>query len=239
VIHTAALKQVDAGEYSPLEFIETNIRGTINVTEAATNRGVRRLVALTTDKAVAPINLYGKTKATMDSVVVDANVHASCAYILVRYGNVANSRGSLIQLIQERQDEGYTIFPVTDHRMTRFWITLEEAVNFALKALEHGQGGETWTPKMPSYKITDLVEVLCGACWEEVGIRPGEKLHENLITEWDDCYDCGDHWIIYPSIMWQRAEKRGKKVREGFNLTTKNNEWWLYKKDLQERIKQI
>jgi FlaA1/EpsC-like NDP-sugar epimerase len=239
VIHTAALKQVDAGEYSPMEFIKTNIEGTYNVAESATLRGVGQFVALTTDKAVMPINLYGKTKGCMDSIVIDSNIHPNTRYICVRYGNVANSRGSIIPRIRKKLEDEYDIIPITDSRMTRFWITLEEAVEMVLTALEVGKGGETFIPKMPSFKLTDLVEAMCGNRWEETGIRPGEKLHEDLITEYDDVYDNGKYWIVYPTIMWKRHEKIGKREIFEEGLNSKWNEPRLTQKELKERLETI
>jgi UDP-N-acetylglucosamine 4,6-dehydratase/5-epimerase len=237
VIHTAALKQIDTGEYNANEFIETNVKGTQIVCESSAERGVKKVVCLTTDKAVAAVNLYGKTKSLMDSLVVDANVHKDTIFTLVRYGNVAGSRGSIIPRIRQKLEEGYDIIPITDSRMTRFWITLEEAVEMVLTALEVGQGGETFIPKMPSFKLTDLVEAMCGNRWEETGIRPGEKLHEDLITEYDDCYDNGKYWIVYPTIMWKRHEKIG--IKKIITLDSCLNDWRLTQKELKKRLETV
>jgi UDP-N-acetylglucosamine 4,6-dehydratase len=234
VVHCSALKQIDTGEYNVLEFIETNVGGAKNVTESATTRGIEQFIGLTTDKAVKPINSYGATKMLQDRIILNANVHPNCKYSLVRYGNVANSRGSIIPRVGEMLERGDEVISITDHRMTRFWITLEEAVQMVMTALEVMQGGETFIPKMPSYKLTSLIEALGAKAWEDTGIRPGEKLHEDMITEYDDVYDNDGYWIVYPTIAWKRIDKQGRRTR--LKLSSNTNHWWLGAEELRERI---
>lgn len=237
VIHTAALKHVDMSEYAPLEFKKTNVDGTEIVTEVAALRGVKQFVGLTTDKAIKPVNTYGSTKMLQDKIIINANVHPECTYMLVRYGNVANSRGSIIPRIRDMLENETTVIPITSHLMTRFWVTLEEAVQMVMTALEVGQGGETFIPKMPSFKLTSLVEALGVKTWEDTGIRPGEKLHEDILTEYDDTYDCGDYWIVYPTIMWKRHAKQGRPRK--IMLASNTNHWWLGPEELKEKVDKL
>ena len=189
VIHAAALKQVPACEYNPIEAIKTNINGAMNIIDAALDCGVKKVVALSTDKAVNPINLYGGTKLVSDKLFVSANAYAGkndISFSVVRYGNVAGSRGSVIPFFRNIVKNGGTELPITDYRMTRFWISLEQGVQLVIKALEEAKGGETFISKIPSFKITDLAQaILPGCAMPEVGIREGEKLHEVMVTRED------------------------------------------------------
>lgn len=206
VVHAAAMKQVPACEYNPNEAIKTNIHGAMNVIEAALDTGVKRVVALSTDKAVNPINLYGGTKLVSDKLFIAANAYSGLKdtrFTIVRYGNVAGSRGSVIPFFQSLVDSGETELPITDFSMTRFWISLEQGVELVIKALTESRGGETFIAKIPSFKITDLARaILPGCTMKEVGIREGEKLHEVMITREDSryTYEYDKHFIIYPHM---------------------------------------
>lgn len=249
VIHAAALKHVDIAEYNPLEAIKTNIDGARNVIDASLDRGVEKIVALSTDKAVNPINLYGATKLVSDKLFVSANAYAGekkTTFSVVRYGNVSGSRGSVIPFFQTLIDKGEKTLPITDMRMTRFWITLDQGVDLVFKALKEAKGGEVYVSKIPSYKITELASaMLPSGKQKEIGIRPGEKLHEVMITEEDSrfTYDYGDHYIIYPNFDWWDFEKHfkkgGKKVKEGFRYASDNNEKWLDVKKIQKGLEKI
>ncbi len=209
VVHTAAFKQVPAAEYNPFEAVKTNILGSQNVIEAAMDTGVTQVVALSTDKAVAPVNLYGATKLAADKLFIAANNYRGSKKIrfsVVRYGNVMGSRGSVIPFFLKKRPTG--VLPITDKRMTRFNITLGEAVQFVLKVLALMQGGEIFVPKIPSYRITDLAEAVAPECaLEIIGIRPGEKLHEELITPNDamSTVEYSDFYVILPSVVRARA----------------------------------
>ena len=248
VIHAAALKQVPLLEYNPIEAVKTNIYGAENIINAAIDMGVEKVVALSTDKAVNPVNLYGATKLVADKLFVAANAYAGgkkTRFSVVRYGNVAGSRGSVIPYFFRLVKEGKRELPITDFRMTRFWITLDEGVDLVLKALKESRGGETYVAKIPSFRVVDLAKAICPSCkLVEVGIRPGEKLHEVMITEEDSrtTYDYGDYYVIYPSIDWkgkERIGKFGKKVPEGFRYSSDSNNWWLSVENLKERLEQL
>lgn len=249
VIHAAAMKQVPACEYNPNEAIKTNINGAVNVIEAALDAQVGRVVALSTDKAVGPVNLYGGTKLVSDKLFIAANVYSgrrSTAFSVVRYGNVAGSRGSVIPVFRELMDRGETRLPITDHRMTRFWISLDQGVELVLKALEEAKGGETFISKIPSFKITDLAQAMCPGCeMPEIGIRAGEKLHEIMITQEDapNTLEYDSHFIIYPQIHWENQEKfvapGGKPLPEGFAYSSGSNNWWLSVEEIRQRIRQM
>ncbi len=205
VIHAAALKQVDTAEYNPFEFVETNVRGSQNVIEAAIDAGVKRVVALSTDKASSPINLYGATKLAADRMFIAGNHYASAydtRFSVVRYGNVSGSRGSIVPKWQEMASRGEPL-PITDHRMTRFWITLPQAVEFVLDSFDLMTGGELYVPRIPSIRIVDLAAAIApGAELVEIGIRPGEKLHEEMIAL-DDArrtYRTGDRMVVAPHL---------------------------------------
>jgi UDP-N-acetylglucosamine 4,6-dehydratase len=242
VVHAAALKQVPACEYNPFEAIQTNIMGGRNVIEAAINQGVRRILALSTDKAVSPANLYGATKLCAEKMFVQANAYAgtqetrfSCA----RYGNVVGSRGSVIPVFLEQRKRGK--ITVTDPRMTRFWLTLERGVKFVISAIEQMHGGEIFVPKIPSMKLTEMARAIAPECeLEYVGIRPGEKLHEVLISEDEarNTLELQDMFVIQPAHTWWKREnwKAAQALPEGFRYASDSNPDWLTHEDLRELI---
>ncbi|MBJ6724843.1 UDP-N-acetylglucosamine 4,6-dehydratase (inverting) [Geomesophilobacter sediminis] len=243
VVHAAALKQVPACEYNPFEAIKTNILGGQNVIEAAMDKGVSRVVALSTDKAAAPINLYGATKLCSDKLFVAANNFKGkrdIKYAVVRYGNVMGSRGSVIPFFLNKRSEG--VIPITDERMTRFNITLTDGVNLVLHALEQMWGGEIFVPKIPSYRITDVAEAIAPGCKHEIiGIRPGEKLHEEMITATDaiSSIEFEKHFVILPSIpMWDAQEFartfNGAPCKPGFAYNSGTNDQWLTVDELRQ-----
>ena len=247
VVHAAALKQVPAAEYNPFEFIRTNVLGGQNVVDAAMDRGVERVVALSTDKAAAPINLYGATKLCSDKLFVAANHfrgHRDLRLAVVRYGNVMGSRGSVIPAFLELRKGGVLL--ITDERMTRFNIPLSGGVDLVVEALETMWGGEIFVPKLPSYRILDVAEAVAPSCRKEVvGIRPGEKIHEEMITETDAirCVEFDRHYVILPSMdIWEPAKfvevKRGRWVRSGFRYNSGENDQWLDVPALRTLIKQ-
>lgn len=246
VIHAAALKQVPACEYNPNEAIKTNVNGAMNVINAALNCGVKKVVALSTDKAVNPINLYGGTKLVSDKLFCAANAYSGgkgTVFAVVRYGNVAGSRGSVIPFFQGKIDKGETELPITDFRMTRFWISLEQGVELVIKALAESHGGETFISKIPSFRITDLAEaMLPGGTPKEIGIREGEKLHEIMITSADSAhtYEYEKNYIIYPNYTWFNVDNvipGGKKVEPGFEYTSGNNKVFLTVEELRQKMK--
>lgn len=246
VIHAAALKQVPACEYNPNEAIKTNVNGAMNVINASLEAGVRKVVALSTDKAVNPINLYGGTKLVSDKLFCAANSysgHDGTRFSVVRYGNVAGSRGSVIPFFQNIINNGGTRLPITDYRMTRFWISLEQGVELVLKALKDARGGETFISKIPSFKITDLAEAMLPGCEiYEVGIREGEKLHEIMVTREDSLhtYEYDKNFIIYPQYNWWGASDiipGGRLVEAEFEYSSGLNREWLTVDALRERLK--
>lgn len=248
VIHAAALKQVPACEYNPNEAIKTNIHGAMNVIEAALDTNVKKVVALSTDKAVNPVNLYGGTKLVSDKLFVAANAYVGnkdVNFSIVRYGNVAGSRGSVIPFFNSLIKNGADELPITDLRMTRFWISLEQGVELVIKALEEAKGGETFISKIPSFKITDLAEAMLPGCKiKETGIRPGEKLHEIMVTPEDSgtTYEYDKHFIVYPQMTWnnkQQPDLRGKKVEEGFSYSSGDNTEWLSVEDIRRLLKDV
>lgn len=249
VIHAAAMKQVPACEYNPIEAIKTNIDGATNIINAVLDTPtVKKVVALSTDKAVNPINLYGGTKLVSDKLFVAANAYVGSrdlSFSIVRYGNVAGSRGSVIPFFKGILDQGKKELPITDYQMTRFWISLEEGVQLVLKALEEARGGETFISKIPSFKITDLAKAMCEDCeMPEVGIREGEKLHEIMITREDSMktYEYDKHYIIYPHYTWWSEERvipGGKKVEPGFSYSSDNNKVWMDVEELKEALKKV
>ena len=245
VVHAAAMKQVPAAEYNPFECIKTNILGAQNIVEAALDCGVKRVVALSTDKAAAPINLYGATKLCSDKLFVAANNIRGARDLrlsVVRYGNVMGSRGSVIPFFLDRVDSG--VLPITDPAMTRFNISLNEGVEMVLWAIRHAMGGEILVPKIPSYRITDLARAIGPACtYPVVGIRPGEKIHEEMITTSDSTHtvDLGDYYAILPMgghySMEEYCEKfKAHPVPEGFSYNSGTNEEFLDISQLQELI---
>lgn len=246
VIHAAALKQVPACEYNPNEAIKTNINGAMNVINASLDAGVKKVIALSTDKAVNPINLYGGTKLVSDKLFCAANSYSGSngtRFAVVRYGNVAGSRGSVIPFFQNIISNGGNELPITDYRMTRFWISLEQGVELVIKALEEACGGETFISKIPSFKITDLAQAMLQGCeMPEVGIREGEKLHEIMVTREDSLhtYEYEKHFIVYPHYNWW-GEKDvipgGKLVKPEFEYSSGTNTEWLGVEELKEKLK--
>ena len=248
VIHAAAIKQVPACEYNPNEAIKTNINGAMNVIEAALDTGVKRVVALSTDKAVNPINLYGGTKLVSDKLFVSANAYSGfkdTRFSIVRYGNVAGSRGSVIPFFRSLVKAGKTELPITDFEMTRFWIGLEQGVELVIKALTESRGGETFISKIPSFKITDLAKAILPDCTlKEVGIREGEKLHEIMVTREDSLrtYEYEKHFIIYPNMTWWDTGKAlpgGERVKRGFEYSSGTNPQRLSVEDLKALLAQV
>jgi len=242
VVHAAALKQVDTAEYNPFEFVKTNILGSQNVIDAAIETGVKKVVALSTDKASSPINLYGATKLTADKLFVTANNYSysfGTTMSVVRYGNVMGSRGSVIPFFRRLVAEGKPL-PITDPRMTRFWITLPQAIKFVIDSFDAMQGGELYVPRIPSMKIMDLVEAVApGSETYEVGIRPGEKLHEEMIAA-DDSYRTIQQevrFVVQPTIKeWWFKESAGDSVAPGFSYSSDTNDQWLTVQDLRDLI---
>lgn len=246
VIHAAALKQVPACEYNPNEAIKTNVNGAMNVINASLEAGVKKVVALSTDKAVNPVNLYGGTKLVSDKLFCAANSYGGAEgtrFAVVRYGNVAGSRGSVIPFFQNIIDNGGKELPITDYRMTRFWISLEQGVELVIKALEEARGGETFISKIPSFKITDLAQAMLPGCeMPEVGIREGEKLHEIMVTREDSLhtYEYEKHFIVYPHYNWWGKKDvipGGKLVEAEFEYSSGTNTEWLSIEDLKEKLK--
>jgi len=242
VIHAAALKQVPACEYNPFEAIQTNVMGAKNIIDAAIDQGVKRVVALSTDKAVNPVNLYGATKLCAEKLFVQGNAYAAgggTRFSCVRYGNVVGSRGSVIPLFQEQRKKGK--ITITDARMTRFWITLDQGVHLVIRAAEQMHGGEVFVPKIPSMNVMDLAGAVAAGCKiETIGIRPGEKLHEVLISE-DEArctVELEDLFVIKPTHpFWaERRWNKGKPLPEGFRYGSDNNTQWLKEKDLQKLV---
>lgn len=244
VIHAAALKQVPAAEYNPFEAVQTNIMGAQNVVNAAIDAGVRRVVALSTDKACNPVNLYGATKLCSDKLFIAGNAYAGgkdTRFSVVRYGNVLGSRGSVIPFFKECAKTGEV--PITDERMTRFWITLPQAVKLVVTTLQKMQGGELFIPKIPSMKIVDLAEAIAPGCKRKIiGIRPGEKLHEQMISHDDsrNLYDGEEFFIKLPDFaFWKMTTpKAAKLVPEGFEYSSHTNDRWLNVKDMRQILKQ-
>ena len=243
VVHAAALKQVDTAEYNPFEYIATNVTGSQNVVEAAIDAGVKKVVALSTDKASSPINLYGATKLVADKLFVSANHYAAShetRFSVVRYGNVVGSRGSVVPFFQRLAAQG-GVLPITDKRMTRFWITLPQAVKFVLDSFEMMEGGELYVPRIPSMKVVDLAEAIApGAAQHEVGIRPGEKLHEEMIAPDDSrrTVRLGDRYVVMPYVGgWgYETPADGEAVADGFAYQSDTNDQWLSVEDIRELL---
>jgi UDP-N-acetylglucosamine 4,6-dehydratase len=239
VIHAAALKHVTAAEYNPLEAVKTNVLGAANIIDAAIDCGVSKVIALSTDKAASPLNLYGATKLCSDKLFLSGNNYAGSrgtAFSVVRYGNVMGSRGSVVPFFQGRRASG--VLPITDPRMTRFWITLDQGVDFVIKSLVRMTGGELFVPKIPSMNVMDLAKAIAPECRTEVvGIRPGEKLHELMITEDDsrNAEEFDDHYTIYGHDHRQPRSK-GKPCLEGFSYASNTNTQWLTIEELQAMI---
>ena len=242
VIHAAALKQVPAAEYNPFEAVKTNVLGAANVIDAALDTDVQRVIALSSDKAANPINLYGATKLCSDKMFVAANAYSGgrkTRFSVVRYGNVMGSRGSVVPFFLERRKTG--VLPVTDTRMTRFWITLEQGVRFVLDSFARMHGGEIFVPKIPSMRIVDLAAAIAPECrLEVVGIRPGEKLHEVMVPEDDarNTVEFSDHFVIQPVFSWWAPENcnGGTPCPDGFRYASDANKWWLTAEELRTMI---
>ena len=246
VIHAAALKQVPSCEYNPFEAVKTNIIGAQNVINAAIDKNVEKVIALSTDKACAPINLYGATKLCSDKLFIAGNVYSGKSptkFSVVRYGNVAGSRGSVIPFFKNLVENNNTTLPITDLRMTRFWLKLEDAVDMVLHALKIMQGGELFVKKTPSMKITELAKAITNdAQLQEVGIRPGEKIHEVMITKEDAqyTYEFDSHYIIKPSILSEKNPNfTGKKVAPDFEYHSGNNSQWLTTEQMKTMINKL
>ena len=244
IIHAAALKQVPTAEYNPFEAIKTNVIGAENIINMAIDKGVKKVVALSTDKAASPINLYGATKLCSDKLFIASNVYSGwhkTRFSVVRYGNVVGSRGSVIPFFKKMRKTG--TLPITDPRMTRFWITIEQGVKFVLYCLDSMNGGELFVPKIPSMNIMDLAKAIAPECkYDIVGIRPGEKLHEVMITEDDARHtlELEDYYIVEPEFNWWSSEKHmsngGKPVAEGFRYASDTNDRWLTVEELRKLI---
>lgn len=246
VIHAAALKQVPACEYNPMEAIKTNILGSSNVIEAALDAGVTRVIALSTDKAVNPVNLYGATKLAAEKLFVQSNSYAggtATRFSCVRYGNVVGSRGSVVPMFLKQRENG--VMTITDKRMTRFWVSLEKGVRFVISCSEQMLGGEVFVPKIPSMKVIDLARAVAPkARIETIGIRPGEKLHEVLISEDEarSTVDVDDMYVVQPvEAFWfgHEWQSRGKLLEDGFRYASNTNEEWLSVAQIREIIRPI
>ena len=244
IIHAAALKQVPAAERNPFEVIKTNILGAENIINAAIDNNVKKVIALSTDKAAGPINLYGATKLCSDKLFVAGNSYSGkqeTRFSVVRYGNVVGSRGSVIPFFLKLRKKG--ILPITDERMTRFFITLEQGVEFVLSSLEKTSGGELFVPKIPSMKITDLANIIAPECKQEIiGIRPGEKIHEVLLSDSDsrNAIEYSNFFIVKPEFKWwstnKELDEKGAPVPEGFSYSSDNNSDWLTEEELTKMI---
>jgi UDP-N-acetylglucosamine 4,6-dehydratase len=245
VVHAAALKQVDTAEYNPMEYVKTNVLGSENVIQAAMAAGVAKVVALSTDKASSPVNLYGATKLTADKLFISSNHYTfarGTAFCVVRYGNVMGSRGSVIPFFRRLAEEGKPL-PITDTRMTRFWITLPQAVDFVIKSFTDMTGGELYVPRIPSMRVTDLAEAVApGSELIEIGIRPGEKLHEEMISTEDARRTVrrDDRYLVMPTLAeWGYSNTGGEEVPEGFAYTSDTNDQWLSVEDLRTMLNDL
>lgn len=242
VVHAAALKQVPACEYNPFEAVQTNVMGAKNIIDAAIDCGVKRVLALSTDKAVNPVNLYGATKLVAEKLFIQGNSYAGrgeTRFACARYGNVVGSRGSVVPLFKEQRKTG--VITITDERMTRFWITLEQGVRFVIRCIEQMHGGEVFVPKIPSMKITDLAAVLAPDCEIKItGIRPGEKLHEALVNEDEARHmvELEDMFVIKPLFPWWSQEhwEGGAPLPDGFKYASNTNTRWLTPQELQTMV---
>lgn len=253
IVHAAALKHVPILEYNPFEAVKTNILGAQNIIEIAIEMGVKRVVALSTDKAVSPVNLYGATKLAMEKLFIAGNAYVGMRdtrFSVVRYGNVVGSRGSVIPFFLKLVKEGAKELPITDERMTRFWITLEEGVKLVLFALNNSAGGEVFVPKIPTVKILDIAKAICENChFRIIGIRPGEKLHESLISE-DEARDVRkvnhngrEYFVILPQFYFEsdglKKWKKYPKMPEGFSYKSDTNDWWLNEEEIRDLLKSV
>jgi len=246
VVHAAALKQVPACEYNPMEAVKTNILGSSNVVDAALDAGVKKVLALSTDKAVNPVNLYGATKLAAEKLMIQSNAYAggmTSRFSCVRYGNVIGSRGSVVPLFLQQRGTGEVT--LTDDRMSRFWISLAQGVRFVVRCIEEMQGGEVFVPKIPSMKMTDLAQAIAPeAAIRNIGIRPGEKLHEVLISE-DEArttIELDDMYVVQPpAALWfgYHWSEQGKSLPDGFHYASNNNTDWLSVKEIQTMVAAI
>jgi len=245
VIHAAALKQVPACEYNPIEAVRTNINGAINVIDAAIDNGVEKIMAISTDKAVHPVNLYGATKLVAEKLFIHGNSYTGgrkTKFSCVRYGNVVGSRGSVVPLFLEQRKSGK--LTITDERMTRFWLTIEQGANFAIDCIDRMKGGEVFVPKIPSMRIIDLADAIAPDAEREIiGIRPGEKIHEVLVTENDALHtrEFDDFFVIERGFLFggRNNFNDGKPLPDGFRYTSDNNTWWLTKEELRKMIEEL
>jgi len=246
VVHAAALKQVDTAEYNPMEFVKTNILGSENVIQASIANQVKKVVALSTDKASSPVNLYGATKLTADKLFISSNHYVEAGgtrFAVVRYGNVMASRGSVIPLFRDLATRGEPL-PITDTRMTRFWITLPQAVQFVMDSFSDMKGGELYVPRIPSMKVVDLAAAIApGSELVEIGVRPGEKLHEEMIASADAprTLERPDRYVVAPTLaMWGGYEApAGSPVADGFSYASDNNDQWLSIDDLRMMLTEL
>jgi UDP-N-acetylglucosamine 4,6-dehydratase len=242
VVHAAALKQVPACEYNPFEAVKTNILGASNIIDVAIDAGVQKVMAISTDKAVNPINLYGATKLVAEKLFVQGNAYSGAGgtcFSCVRYGNVIGSRGSVIPVFQQQRVNGK--ITITDERMTRFWITLEQGVQFVIHCIGLMQGGEVYVPKIPSMRIVDLAEVVAPGCEREaLGVRPGEKLHEVLVSRDESRYtlEFEDMYLIQPVHPWWRVQEfpEARPMEDGTKFGSDTNVWWLSQGELRQMI---
>ena len=244
VVHAAALKQVPAAEYNPFEAVKTNVHGAQNIIEAAIEQGVEKVIALSTDKACSPINLYGATKLVSDKLFISGNAYAGgtkTRFTVVRYGNVVGSRGSVVPFFKQLAASGE--LPITDERMTRFWITLDQGVQFVIDSLERMHGGELFVPKIPSMRVVDLARAMAPqASLNVVGIRPGEKLHEEMISAPDSrrTVDMGSYYVIQPEMeWWPEAHLDGEAVPDGFSYASDTNTEWLTVEQLRDMVASV
>ena len=246
VVHAAALKQVDTAEYNPMEYVKTNILGSENVIQASLDAGVKKVVALSTDKASSPVNLYGATKLTADKLFISSNHYAVAGgtrFAVVRYGNVMGSRGSVIPFFRDLAASGQPL-PITDLRMTRFWITLPQAVDFVIDSFDDMGGGELYVPRIPSMRVVDLAEAIApGGELVEVGVRPGEKLHEEMISTEDArrTVKRPDRYVVQPTLaIWGGFhEAEGEPVPDGFSYSSDTNDQWLSVEDLRAMLERL
>ena len=245
VIHAAALKQVDTAEYNPMEFVKTNVLGSENVIQASMRAGVKKVVALSTDKASSPANLYGATKLTADKLFISSNHYSfarGTAFSVVRYGNVMGSRGSVIPFFRTLARDGLPL-PITDPRMTRFWITLPQAVDFVISCLADMTGGELYVPRIPSTRVSDLATAIApDGQTVDIGIRPGEKLHEEMISSEDSrkAVRRADRFVVMPTLAeWGFTNTEGEPVPDGFSYTSENNDQWLSVEQIRKLLTEL
>jgi len=242
VVHAAALKQVPACEYNPIEAVKTNINGAVNVIDAALDNKVEKVIAVSSDKAVQPVNLYGATKLVAEKLLIQGNAYAGgrgTRFSCTRYGNVFASRGSVVELFLEQKNNGF--ITITDERMTRFWITLDQGVRFVIDCIGRMQGEEIFVPRIPSMKITDIADVVCpGVERKIIGIRPGEKLHEVLLTEEEAAHsrEFDDYFVIEPEQPFGGYSylQNGKRLPDGFKYNSDSNDQWLTKEQLKDML---